>query len=86
LRRGAGHLDLQLQRRPRRQRLRQLRTDDDIADLERDEAVGRLAHHDCVEHLPRLEWPSGGRRGGCHDIRRLRLDREGHRATLPDSG
>jgi hypothetical protein len=84
LRRGSSHFHLQLQRRARRQGLRQLRGDDDVADLERDETVRRLADDQRLEHLPRLEQRS--RRGGCHGVGRLRLDRQGHRATLPDSG
>jgi hypothetical protein len=65
--------------------LRQLRVDDDVADLERDEPVRRLAQNQRFEHLPRLEQDRC-RRGLRDDAGYLGLDRGEHRPTLPDSG
>jgi hypothetical protein len=86
LRGRSATLDLQLQRRTRRQRLRQPRADDRVADLERDHAVGRLAEDQRLEHLPRLEQRRIGRGGASDDLGQLGLDRGNHRPTLPDSG
>ena len=85
MRRRTARLHLELQRRARRQCLRELRRDDEVADPEGDETVRGLAQHQRVEHLPRLEQ-RGGRRGLRDDTGKLGLDRGEHRPTLPDSG
>jgi hypothetical protein len=74
LRRRARRLHLQVQCGAGRQGLRELRGDDDVADLERRQPLGRLADDQRLEHLPRLEQRSRDRRGGRDDARKLRLD------------
>jgi hypothetical protein len=59
--------------------------DDDVADLERHEPVGRPAEHQRLQHLPRLEQRRC-RRGLRDGAGNLGLDRGEHRPTLPDSG
>jgi hypothetical protein len=76
-----------LEGRAGRQGLRQLRVDHQIADAERREPIGRLAQHQRLKHLPRLQHDRLGRRGETRDGKLgQRLDGSDHPATLPDSG